>query len=122
MRSIPDATAIALTEEERAELKGLARSLKGEHRMRLRARIVLLASDGAPMRQIARTVGCTIGTASKWRGRYADKRMAGLDGTGDRGAEPKYGPEHNARILALLDQKPPAGYANQTLGSVAAAR
>ncbi len=65
MRSIPDATAITLTEEERAELEGLARSLKGEHCMRLRARIVLLASDGAPTRQIARTVGCTIGTASK---------------------------------------------------------
>jgi esterase/lipase superfamily enzyme len=60
MRSIPDATAIALTEEERAELEGLARSLKGEHHVRLRARIVLLASDGAPTRQIARTVGCNV--------------------------------------------------------------
>ncbi len=114
MRSIPDATAITLTELERAELESLARSMKGEHRLRLRARIILLASDGAATRQIARTVGCTIGTASKWRVRYAAKRMAGLDDTGERGAEPKYGPEHNARILALLDQKPPAGYANWT--------
>ena len=40
--------------------------------------------------------------------------MAGLDDTGQRGAEPKYRPEDNARILALLDQKPPAGYANWT--------
>jgi hypothetical protein len=39
--------------------------------------------------------------------------MAGLDDTGERGVEPKYGPEHNARILALL-QKPPAGSANWT--------
>jgi len=77
---------------------------EGEHRLRLRARIILLASDGAATRQIARTVGCTIGTASKWRVRYAAKRIAGLDDTGERGAEPKYGPEHNARILALLDQ------------------
>jgi transposase len=114
MRSIPEATAITLTELERAELESLARSMKGEHRLRLRARIILLASDGAATRQIARTVGCTIGTASKWRVRYAAKRMAGLDDTGERGAEPKYGPEHNARILALLDQKPPAGYANWT--------
>ena len=37
-----------------------------------------------------------------------------LDDTGERGAEPKYGPDHDARILALLDQKPPAGYANWT--------
>jgi len=47
MRSIPDATAITLTELERAELESLARSMKGEHRLRLRARIILLASDGA---------------------------------------------------------------------------
>ena len=108
------ATAITLTELEGAELESLARSMKGEHRLRLRARIILLASDGVATRQIARTVGCTIGTASKWRVRYAAKRMDGLDDTGERGAEPKYGPEHNARILALLDQKPPAGYANWT--------
>ena len=40
--------------------------------------------------------------------------MAGLSETGERGAEPKYGPEHNQRILALLDQPPPAGYTNWT--------
>jgi hypothetical protein len=48
MRSIPDATAITLTEQERAELESLARSMKGEHRLRLRALLVLLASAGAP--------------------------------------------------------------------------
>jgi transposase len=40
--------------------------------------------------------------------------MAGLSETGDRGAEPKYGPEHGKRILALLDQPLPAGYSNWT--------
>ncbi len=56
----------------------------------------------------------TPGTASKWRVRFASHRMAGLSETGDRGAEPKYGPEHGKRILALLDQPPPAGYSNWT--------
>jgi hypothetical protein len=54
------------------------------------------------------------GTASKWRVRYADKRLAGLDETGKRGAEPKYTAETNKRILALLDQPPPAGHARWT--------
>jgi len=40
-------------------------------------------------RAIGRAVGCTTGTASKWRVRYAEKRFGGLDETGDRGAEPK---------------------------------
>jgi transposase len=82
--------------------------------MRERARIVLLAAGGMGSRAIGREVGCTPGTASKWRVRYARDRMDGLSETGDRGAVPKYGPEHGRRILALLDQPPPAGYSNWT--------
>ena len=33
---------------------------------------------------------------------------------GDRGAEPRYCPEHGRRILTMLDQAPPAGYSNWT--------
>ena len=112
MRRIPSATPITLTSAEREALEALANSRKGEARMRDRARIVLLAANGLASRAIGRWVGCTPGTASKWRVRYAEHRLAGLSETGDRGAEPRYGPEHDRRILALLDQPPPAGYAN----------
>src|SRR5580693_9258770 len=101
MRGIPEATVIILMAEERAELEGLARSTKTEHRLRQRARIVLLAADGVASRAIGRAVGCTTGTASKWRVRYAEKRLAGLDEMGERGAEPKYTTATNKRILAL---------------------
>jgi transposase len=114
MRSIPEATPIELTAEERTELEGLACSRKTEHRWRQRARIVLMAADGAATRAIARAVGCTIGTASKWRVRFAEQRLAGLDETGERGPKPKYTPETDRRILALLDGPPPSGYARWT--------
>ena len=114
MKLIPCATAITLTAEERTVLETLSRSTKSEVRMRTRARIVLLAAGGAATRQIGRIVGCTTGTASKWRVRYARARLAGLDETGNRGAEPKYGPAEQKRILAMLDQPPPAGYSNWT--------
>src|ERR1700689_109710 len=114
MKPIPQATVIALTIEERRALEALAGSRKSEARMRDRARIVLLAASGTGSRAIAREVGCTPGTASKWRVRYAGQRMAGLSETGDRGAEPRYGPEHGRRILAMLDQAPPEGYSNWT--------
>ena len=52
---------------------------------------------------------------------YGWKRLAGLDETGDRGAEPKYTTETNKRILALLDQPPPEGYARWTGPLLAAA-
>src|SRR3981189_979789 len=109
MSGIPEATAIILTTAERTELEGSARSTKTEHRLRQRARIVLVASEGLASRAIGRAVGCTTGTASKWRVRYAEKRFGGLDETGDRGAEPKYTKETGKRILALLDQPKPKG-------------
>jgi transposase len=114
MKAIPSATSVALSIKERQELEALAGSRKSEARMRERARIVLLAASGIGSRAIARDIGCTPGTASKWRVRFANHRMAGLSETGDRGAKPKYGPEHGKRILAMLDQPPPAGYSNWT--------
>jgi transposase len=114
MRRVTQATNIVLTDTERQALKALAGSRKSEARMRERARVVLLAAQAMASRAIARTVGCTPGTASKWRVRYARDRMAGLSETGQRGAAAMYGPEQDRRILALLDQPPPAGYANWT--------
>src|SRR5690348_4305842 len=114
MKTIPPATPITLTAEERQELEALARARRSEARMHERAQIVLLAADEHSSRAIARAVHCTPGTASKWRVRFAQQRMAGLKETGRRGAVRKYGPEHDRRILALLDRAPPDGYANRT--------
>jgi transposase len=99
----------------------LVRSTKTEYRLRQRARIVLLAADGMATRAVARAVGCTTGTASKWRVRYAGKRLAGLDESGDRGADPKYTAETGRRILAVLDGPPPPGHARWTAPLIARA-
>ena len=114
MKRILAATPIILTEAERVELDGLVRSRKTEHRLRQRARIVLLAADGMSTRGIGREVGCTTGTASKWRVRYAERRLAGLDETGNRGNAPKYTTEATRRILRVLDLRPPDGYCRWT--------
>src|SRR5262249_25566749 len=71
MAGIPEATPIVLTADEQAELEELTRSTKTEYRLRQRAQIVLLAAKGVASRAIGRKVGCTTGTASKWRVRYA---------------------------------------------------
>jgi transposase len=82
---------------------------------------VLVAAEGVASRAIGREVGCTTGTVSKWRVRYAANRLAGLDETGNRGAEPKYTAETDKRILAVLDGPVPAGYARWTGPLIAAA-
>jgi hypothetical protein len=92
MNRIHEATPIILTEAERRELEGLVRSTKTEHRLRQRAQIALLAADGMSTRAIGRKVGCMTGTASKWRVRYAEWRLTGLDEAGNRGSAPKYTP------------------------------
>src|SRR5258708_17193060 len=93
MTSIPDATNVLLTEEERAELDALARSTKTEHRLRQRARIVLLAAEGVATRAIGREVGWTTGTASKWRVGAAAPPPAGPPGPRNR----RPGPAQTAR-------------------------
>ena len=121
MNRIPEATPIKLTEAERAELEGLVRSTRTEHRLRQRARIVLLAADDLATRAIGRKVGCTTGTASKWRVRFADRRLAGLDETGERGNEPKYTSDTTRRILRVLDLRPPDGHGRWTGSLIAKA-
>ena len=114
MSNLLRATPIVLTAEERAELEGMSRSTKSEHRARFKARIVLMAAEGAATRAIGRALGCTTGTASKWRVRYAKDRLRGFSEVGDRGAEDRYDGETDRRILALLDAATPEGYANWT--------
>src|SRR5258707_15569554 len=107
MSGIPEATAIVLTATERSELEGLARSTKTQHRLRQRARIVLLAAGGMASRGIGREVRCTTGTASKWLVRHAVKRGAGLVGTEERGAVPQIKAQTTNRIQAVYAHPPP---------------
>jgi len=114
MSSHLKATPIILTDQERTELESLARSTKTEHRTRMKAQIVLMAAEGSATRAIGRTLGCTTGTASKWRVRYAEDRLAGFSEAGERGAAPKYDEKTDRRILTLLNREAPEGYANWT--------
>ena len=93
------------------------RGAKSEVRMRTPTQIVLAAADGLASREIGRLVGCTTGTVSKWRVRYARHRFAGLDETGNRGATAKYGVAKQKRILAMLDQGRPWQLDGATAGT-----
>ena len=108
------ATPITLTAEEWQTVETLAGSRKSEARIQERARIVLLlAAEGIASRAFALKLGCMRGMVSEWRVRYARDRMFGLSDTGDRGAEPKHGLEHDEGVLAMQD-RPPDSCANWT--------
>jgi transposase len=82
------ATQIELTSEERAELAALVRSKLTRVRLALRARIVLLAAQGLQNTEIAAQVGVGRVQVSRWRERYAQLRLAGIERDLPRGGPP----------------------------------
>ena len=69
---------IALTEAERAELRGLAARRSTAQALALRARIVLASATSAQHKRVAAELGCDPQTVRKWRGRFLDRRVDGL--------------------------------------------
>src|SRR5262249_2930197 len=110
---IPEAREVRLTPKVRKVLEARCRAPSTPQGEVKRARIVLLAADGLSTRSIAKEVGVQPRIVSKWRHRFADHGLAGLNDP--RAAkQPIYGPATNKRILALLDKPPPPGYARWT--------
>jgi transposase len=106
------ATTISLSDEDRTMLTNLARAGRSEQRMVLRAKIVLAAADGQETQEIAAALDQRPATVSKWRKRFAESGLAGLQDEPRPGRPCRYGQEDEKRILGLLDQDPPAGYAD----------
>lgn len=105
------AAIIRLTEEERGTLQQWTRRGKSEQRLVERARIILLADEGRTNEQIADALETRTARISKWRQRFGAKRLEGL-GDAERSGKPAiYGPSTEKRVLSLLDQSPPKGYA-----------
>ena len=75
---IPAAAVIELTDEERAALERWARRPSSAQALALRSRIVLVAADGGSNGVIAKRLGISRPTVTKWRGRFAEYRLDGL--------------------------------------------
>jgi transposase len=73
----PAAAEITLSEDERAEL--VRRAGLPERRRADRARIILACAEGMPNAGAAQALGVAVKSVSKWRRRFADQRLAGLD-------------------------------------------
>src|SRR6516164_2445494 len=108
------AREVRLKPKERAVLEARCRATTTPQRDVRRARIVLLAAKGASTRSIARAVGVEPGVVSIWRHRFADHGLGGLKDRPRPGKKPSYTAETGKRILQVLDEPPPAGYARWT--------
>jgi transposase len=70
-----------------------------------RARIVLLADEGDSNGEVARRLGCTAATVSKWRGRFVQQGPEGLSDEYRPGSPRMIGDERVEEVIAkTLDE------------------
>ena len=86
--SVRVAPTIELSQEDEVELVRLAHSRLSSVRLAERARIVLLAAQGLQNVQIAQELGVDRITAGRWRERYIESGLAGIERDLPRGAPP----------------------------------
>ena len=99
------APAIELTDEQESELTRLARSKTASVRLAQRARIVLLAAQGMQNKDIADALGVGRVQVGRWRDRYAEAGLAGIERDLPRGAPPVK--VDVARLVDLTTQTKP---------------
>jgi transposase len=112
------APEIVLTGEERAELTRLVRSKLTSVRLAQRARIVLLASQGLQNKEIAVRLGVGRVQVSRWRERYAQVRLSGIERDLPRGAPPIT--VDVARLVELTTQSTPEAATHWSTRTMAA--
>jgi transposase len=115
MRVAPE---IVLTNEEHAELTKLVRSKLSSVRLAQRARIVLLAADGMQNKAIAQQLGVGRVQVARWRERYAESRLAGIERDLPRGAPPAK--VDVARLVELTTQTKPEAATHWSTRTMAA--
>ena len=103
------APPITLTDEQRAELTRRVAAHKTPVRVARRARIILLAADGVPSRQISAIVCMHESNVAKWRNRFRDKGLKGLEDDPRSGAPRRFGHDERtsredliAKLIAFI--------------------
>jgi len=104
-------TPIELRTKQKAVLESWIRSSTTEQRLAFRARVIIMANEGMGTNVIARKLETRPATVTKWRMRFAQLGLDGLKDAPRPGQRRRYLPADERRILRMLDQPPPSGYA-----------
>src|SRR5579885_805969 len=109
----PSAQEIVLEESERMELEHRAACYTRPHREVLRAKLVLLAAEGRSNAEIARRLGLSTKAVGRWRGRFHEQRLAGLEDEARSGRPCRFPPGRGRpgqgdRVRAAPDSGRPA--------------
>jgi transposase len=113
---------LQVSDEDKAELGRIARAPTTAQRVALRARIVLLSSEGVSTGSICEQVGATTTTVTLWRDRYERQGVPGLLRDAHRsGRRPTITKEKVAEVIEKTQRERPAGathWSTRTLAPV----
>ena len=88
---------IRLSPAERTHLESLARSYTSPYRDVIRAKIVLYAAQGLDNDTIAARLDTPRQIVSKWRKRFFEERLAGLEEKPRHGRPARFSPQRSGR-------------------------
>lgn len=102
------AVKIVLSNEEKSKLQKYANGKATEHRMVVRAKIVLMAANGTETIRIAKQLDISPKMVCKWRIQYSKYGIEGLSDAKRPGRPWKFGPEDRLKVITTACQKPEA--------------
>ena len=114
------AVEVVLTDVERETLERWARRRKSSQALALRCRIVLGAAGGETNKSVAAALGCSEATVSKWRRRFAERRLDGLADEPRPGAPRRVSDEMVEAVLVKTLESAPEGATHWSTRSMAA--
>ena len=100
---------VVLSEEQRGELSSIAQSRSLPAGYVFRARLILMLAEGASFNTIKRQLRTTAPTISRWKARFLDSGMDGLDTHHPGQSASVLTPALRARILSATRKKPADG-------------
>ncbi|MDA2933564.1 IS630 family transposase [Acidobacteria bacterium AH-259-D05] len=112
---------VELTAEEEQELQRRVRATTSSQRDSLRARIVLLRSEGYKQESVARKLGVSVACVCKWSQRFDQQGLEGLTDKPGRGRKPSLPIEKVEQIVVKATQPPPGSRKRWSTRSMAKA-
>jgi transposase len=103
----PKLPPLVLTDDERATLERWARRAKSSQALAERCRIVLACAEGASNIEVARRLGVSRPTVTRWRSRFVARRLEGLADEPRPGAPRKITDEHIEPVLVTTLETTP---------------
>lgn len=113
-------SVIEIAPPEKSELQRRVRAATTPQRDSLRARIVLLRSDGHAETEVARRLGTSLNTVSLWSRRFEEAGLEGLADKPGRGRKPWLPVDKVRQVIERVTQ-PPKGSKQWSTRTMAAA-